>query len=321
MKKKFFVMIVAIIATLSLCTVAFCACNDNTPENELRFVMPDGTPALAAATFLGEKVAIGDYTVSGEIVATTAVQTEMGGEKADVLIAPTNLGASIIKQGTPYKLVAVAVEGSLYVIGKPESVDGRDEITFENLKGKRIASIGMNNTPDKVFRYLVANTDGVEYTDFDIEFVADGAAAQVALMRGSDPCDFAIVGEPAATALGTANGGGYSARMDLQQVWYDLGNDYNFPQASLFVKTKYADDENFVDALLSKLQDNINWIKTNAADVAQYMKDKGSATAFPAPSIPRCGIVVLRPDNDNIKNTITEYLSLMTGVEDWSVLF
>lgn len=325
MKNKFFVMLVSIIAVISLCAFAFCACNDNGQNNQLRFVMPDGTPALAAATFLGQnvKLNIGDttYSINGEIVAATAVQTEIGGEKADILIAPTNLGASLIKQGAPYKLVAVAVEGSLYIIGSPDSVGGRSEITFEDLKGKKIASIGQNNTPDKVFRYLVENTEGVDYSDFDIEFVADGAAAKVAMTRDNDPCDFALVGEPAATALGTPNGGGYSARMDLQQLWLDNGNAYNFPQASLFVKTKYANDENFVNGLLEKLENNIDWIKTNAADVAQYMKDKGSATAFPAQSIPRCGITVLRPDNDNVKNIISQYLYLMTGTEDWSVLF
>lgn len=332
MKNKKFMLIVAIALVAVIAMTALVACNDDSDNNNnnvnhtLRFVMPDGTPALAGATFLDSSVELGNAegginTVSGEIVAATAIQTEMGSGKADALIAPTNAGAALIKKGADYKLVAVAVEGSLYVVGKPDKTANGTSITFDDLKGKRIASIGQNNTPDKVFRYIIDHTAGIEYSDFEIEFVADGPAAKVALTRESNPCDFAIVGEPAATAFGTPNGGGFSARMDLQQKWQDCGFEYNFPQASLFVKTEYANDNVFIENLLSKLNQNIDWIKANASDVAQFMKDKGSTTTFPAPSIPRCGVTVMRTNNQEVRDLIVDYLALMTGSNEWNMIF
>ena len=299
-------------------------------KGELRFVMPDGTPALAAATILGESN-IGGYTVETEIIAATAIQTEIGGEKADLIIAPTNAGANLISKGADYKLVSVAVEGSLYLIGSPEKVGGNNTITLDDLKGKKIASIGQNNTPDKVFKYIIDNTDGVTYDDTNdvitfadgqtaqIEWCADGPAAKVALMRENNPCDFAIVGEPAATAFGTANGGGFSARMDLQAMYKAVnGNESNFPQASLFVKTSLTKDTEFMSALFKALEDSKAWVVANPAEVTAKLQEKGSTSTFPAPSIPRCSVVVTKADNEDVQEAIITYLGLMIPSVNWA---
>ena len=324
--KKISIILVAILLVASLFT--FVACDQ---DDSLRFVMPDGTPALAAMNLLGETTNIGGQNVTAEIVAATSIQTEIGGEKADIIIAPTNAGANLIRQGADYKLVSVMVEGSLYLIGKPEKVGGNSIITLDDLKGKKIASIGQNNTPDKVFKYIIDNTEGVTYDDKNdvitfsdgqtatIEWCADGPAAKDALQRENNPCDFAIVGEPAATAFGTPKGGGFSARMDLQAMYKAVnGNEFNFPQASLFVKTSLTKDAEFMTALLKALEDNKAWVQANPAEVTAKIQEKGSATTFPAPSIARCNIVVNRADNAETKDAIVTYLNLMIPSVNWA---
>ena len=324
--KKITSIVVAILLLMTM--VMFTACND---KGDLRFVMPDGTPALAAMSLLGETTNLGGYNVSAEIVASTAIQTEIGGEKADIIIAPTNAGANLISKGANYKLVSVMVEGSLYLIGNPAKVGGNTTITLDDLKGKRIASIGQNNTPDKVFKYIIDKTEGVTYDDANdiitfsdgqtatIEWCADGPAAKVALLRENNPCDFAIVGEPAATAFGTPNGGGFSARMDLQAMYKAVnGNDANFPQASLFVKTSLTKDKKFMSALLNALSENRDWVIANPSEVTATIQAKGSSTTFPAPSIPRCAIVVNKADNSATQEVIVTYLSLMIPSVNWA---
>ena len=324
--KKITSIVVAILLLMTM--VMFTACND---KGDLRFVMPDGTPALAAMSLLGETTNLGGYNVSAEIVASTAIQTEIGGEKADIIIAPTNAGANLISKGANYKLVSVMVEGSLYLIGNPAKVGGNTTITLDDLKGKRIASIGQNNTPDKVFKYIIDKTEGVTYDDANdiitfsdgqtatIEWCADGPAAKVALLRENNPCDFAIVGEPAATAFGTPNGGGFSARMDLQAMYKAVnGNDANFPQASLFVKTSLTKDKKFMSALLNALSENRDWVIANPSEVTATIQAKGSSTTFPAPSIPRCSIVVNKADNTATQEAIITYLSLMIPAVIWA---
>ena len=324
--KKITSIVVAILLLMTM--VMFTACND---KGDLRFVMPDGTPALAAMSLLGETTNLGGYNVSAEIVASTAIQTEIGGEKADIIIAPTNAGANLISKGANYKLVSVMVEGSLYLICNPAKVGGNTTITLDDLKGKRIASIGQNNTPDKVFKYIIDKTEGVTYDDKNdiitfsdgqtatIEWCADGPAAKVALLRENNPCDFAIVGEPAATAFGTPNGGGFSARMDLQAMYKTVnGNDANFPQASLFVKTSLTKDKKFMSALLNALSENRDWVIANPSEVTATIQAKGSSTTFPAPSIPRCSIVVNKADNTATQEAIITYLSLMIPAVNWA---
>ncbi|MBO7151602.1 MAG: hypothetical protein J6V77_02080, partial [Clostridia bacterium] len=213
----------------------------------------------------------------------------------------------------------------------PAKVGGNTTITLDDLKGKRIASIGQNNTPDKVFKYIIDKTEGVTYDDKNdiitfrdgqtatIEWCADGPAAKVALLRENNPCDFAIVGEPAATAFGTPNGGGFSARMDLQAMYKAVnGNDANFPQASLFVKTSLTKDKKFMSALLNALSENRDWVIANPSEVTATIQAKGSSTTFPAPSIPRCSIVVNKADNTATQEAIITYLSLMIPAVNWA---
>lgn len=344
--KKLATLVVAVLLVATLFT--FVACDPvNTPDNNgggnngggnnggddpiskgnLRFVMPDGTPALAAAKLLGSTT-IDGYQITTEIIAATAIQTEIGGEKADIIIAPTNAGANLINKGADYKLVSVMVEGSLYLIGSPAKVGGNTTITLDDLKGKKIASIGQNNTPDKVFKYIIDNTAGVTYDDTNdiitfsdgqtatIEWCADGPAARVALSRENNPCDFAIVGEPAATAFGKS--GGFTAQMDLQAMYKAVnGDDKNFPQASLFVKTSLANDADFMASLLKALEDSRDWVVANAPEVTTLLQSKGSTSTFPAPSIPRCSIVVNKADNADTKQAIIDYLALMIPAIEW----
>ncbi len=317
---KKIVILIAIVAVIGACVFGLAACGPNSEgPTVLQFVMPDGTPALAGMNFLNKSVTVANYQVEGTIVAATSIQTQIGGEKADIVIAPTNAGATLIKNGAPYKLAAVSVVGNLYVIGNPEKAGGDNLITFEELKGKRIASIGQNNVPDKVFRYVVENTENISYSDFEVEFVADGAAARVALLRDTNPCDFALLAEPAATAFSTPNGGGFSARLDIQEAYKAInGGDGNFPQASLFVKNSLFEDEAFMSALYLKLEENLNWISANPSSVTTAIQEKGSTSTFPAPSIPRCGITVTKADSESIQADIVAALTIMVPSVDWN---
>jgi hypothetical protein len=321
--KKTILMLTIIVAILTA-TLGFSACNDDVEEKTLRVVAPDGTPALAMARLNSDNKTLAGYEMTYEIVASATISTEMTGEKADVLIMPTNAGATLIKKGAPYKLAAVSVEGSLYVVGAEGSGEN-GAVTFADLKDKKIVSIGQNNTPDKVFRYIVDHTDGVSYSDFTVDFVADAAAAKAALIRENEPYDYAIVGEPAATAFGSSaiyanENKKLSHRMDLQKAYKaatatDTFSGYDsFPQASLFIKTSLLSDTTFVNELFAALEASRNWVIANPASVTETLKANGSTAAFPAVSIPRCAVVVKKA-SDN-KEYIKSYLELMSVPTD-----
>ncbi len=119
----------------------------------LRFSAPEGTPALAMLTLASNGKQIGGKNVTYEAVSPSNIASEMAAGKSDIVIMPVNAGANLIRQGKDYKLVSVAVDGSLYMVGNTEN---GGEISFDDLVGKKIACIGKTGVPGLVFRYVMS---------------------------------------------------------------------------------------------------------------------------------------------------------------------
>lgn len=310
MKTKMFTAAM-LVFVLAFAAFGLVACNNNDGDDvttNLRFAVPDGTPALAIARLFDDNKTIDGYNMNYSIVSSSLIVSEMAGEKADILIMPTNAGAmQIVKNNLNYKLVGVSVEGSLFVLGKGEGALTLEGLIASLKSGKTMASIGQNNTPDKVFRYVA----GDEYANIseNIEFVADGPAARAAFQRENNPVDYILVGEPAATAFTGALG--MTQRLDLQAAYSAKSGYTSFPQASLFVKSALAADTEFMNGLFAALEDSKTWINVteNKANITALLALHDSATTFPAGSISRCAVVVKKA-SDN-KAAITAYLNLM----------
>ena len=86
----------------------------------------------------------------------------------------------------------------------------------------------------------------------------------------------------------------------------------------IFVKTSLTKDKKFMSALLNALSENRDWVIANPAEVTAKIQAKGSSTTFPAPSIPRCAIVVNKADNTATKDAIVTYLNLMIPSVNWA---
>ena len=71
---------------------------------------------------------------------------------------PVNAGAKFISNGADYKLVSIAVDGSLYMVGNTEK---GGQITFDDIVGKKIACIGQTGVPGLIFRYVMQK-NGIE---------------------------------------------------------------------------------------------------------------------------------------------------------------
>lgn len=110
-----------------------------------------------------------------------------------------NAGATLINKGADYKLVSVAVDGSLYLVGKNEKAT---TLTIDDIKGKKIACIGQQGVPGLVFRYIlkennltiVDDVKNLNDTSVYVQYAGDGLQAKTAVENGS--VDYAVVGEP-----------------------------------------------------------------------------------------------------------------------------
>lgn len=295
MKKVFkAALMLAIVATLiAALAVGFAACDpkDETP-GALRVAAPEGTPALAIARLKTDNATLAGHAMTYEVVSPSLIAAEMSGGKADVVIMPVNAGANLIRQGADYRLISVAVNGSLFMVG---STDDGGAIEKADIAGSKVACIGQGATPGLVFEYVMRSM-GLEIVAADktpgenqvaVQYVAGGPEAKAQLEN--DNVDFAVVGEPAATTF--KNAMGLNAELDMQAAWKDATGEETYPQAGLFVRTSLAADAVFISALFDALAASKEWVNSNPSEVGAFMKaNLYESAAFPAPSISRCAI-------------------------------
>lgn len=295
MKKKLtaVMLLVALVLSIGLLT----ACNkDNKKGNgndvTLTFAAPEGTPALAIARLITDNKSISGKNVNYKIVNPSNIAKEMQAGLSDLVIMPVNAGATLINKGADYKLVSVAVDGSLYLVGKSETAT---ELTINEIRGKKIACIGQQGVPGLVFRYIlkannisiVDSPEKVSENSVYVQYAGDGLQAKTAVENGS--VDYAVVGEPAATTFKIKFG--FNAQMDLQAEYKKVSGKETYPQAGIFVKSSLTSDAAFMDALFAALKASKDWVKNNPQSVNDFMKANAyESAAFPAPSIAKCNV-------------------------------
>lgn len=295
MKKsiKLVSIVLALVLVLAL-AVGFASCNKKSDDAkaDLRFAAPEGTPALAMLTFAVDGADIDGHKVGYAVVSPSNIAQEMASKSADIVIMPVNAGANLIRQGADYKLVSIAVSGSLYMVAGDNNGDA---LTVNDVKGKKVACIGKTGVPGLVFRYVMTG-NGIGMIESGepsenqvlVQYVADGAAARTLL--SDNQVDFIVVGEPAATA--TKNALSKTRELDMQAAYAAVNsqNGNTYPQAGLFVKTSLANDDSFMNDLFNKLAENKTWVSANASEVTAKAKQLYESAVFPTPSVPRCAI-------------------------------
>lgn len=320
MKKKITAVMLFFVLVLSL--GLFSACNKANKNNgndvtNYTFSAPEGTPALAIARLMVDNKTVAGKNINYKIVNPSNIAKEMSSEKSDLIIMPVNAGATLISKGADFKLVGVAVDGSLYLVGKS---DVAKNLSIDDIKGKRIACIGQQGTPGLVFRYvlkennidIVDSAEKLNAENVFVTYVGDGTLAKTAIENGS--VDFAVVGEPAATTFKAKFG--YRAQMNLQTEYKKVSGEDTYPQAGIFVKTEIATDETFMNELFSALKLSKDWVLANPDNVTDFMKSNAyESAAFPAPSIKNCNIVAERLTDEKKKEIIAFLKNLVPNVQ------
>ena len=324
MKKKLTAVMLLVALVLSIGLLTACNKDDNKGNGNdvtLTFAAPEGTPALAIARLITDNKSISGKNVNYKIVNPSNIAKEMQAGLSDIVIMPVNAGATLINKGADYKLVSVAVDGSLYLVGKSETAT---TLTIDDIKGKRIACIGQQGVPGLVFRYIlkenniniVDDVKNLNDTSVYVQYAGDGLQAKTAVENGS--VDYAVVGEPAATTFKIKFG--FNAQMDLQAEYKKVSGKETYPQAGIFVKSSLSSDTAFMDALFTALKASKEWVKNNPQSVNDFMKANAyESVAFPAPPIAKSNVNAEKLTAEKKAEVLAFLKNLAPGV-DWDTV-
>lgn len=324
MKKKLTAVMLLVALVLSIGLLTACNKDDNKGNGNdvtLTFAAPEGTPALAIARLITDNKSISGKNVNYKIVNPSNIAKEMQAGLSDLVIMPVNAGATLINKGADYKLVSVAVDGSLYLVGKSETAT---TLTIDDIKGKKIACIGQQGVPGLVFRYIlkannisiVDDVKNLNDTSVYVQYAGDGWQAKTAVENKS--VDYAVVGEPAATTFKMKFG--FNAQMDLQAEYKKVSGKETYPQAGIFVKSSLSSDTAFMDALFAALKASKEWVKDNPQSVNDFMKANAyESAAFPAPSIAKCNVNAEKLTAEKKAEVLAFLKNLAPGV-DWDTV-
>ena len=299
------------LAMVAVACFALVACGEKPGDKDIienvTFSAPEGTPALAMLRLATDNAKIGDISVTYKVVKPANIAAEMSAKTSDIVIMPVNGGANLIRQGAGYKLVGIAVDGSLYMVGNTEK---GGKISIDDIKGKRIACIGQTGVPGLVFRYVLS-ANGIAIVDentapsenqVSVRYAADGTAAAQLLQGGQ--VDFMVVGEPAATAQSKRLK--LNAEMNLQSEYAKASGASNYPQAGLFVSERLYSNEKFMNELFDALAASKTWVSGHKAEVTSFAQTNLYESAnFPAIAIDRCALNATRLDDVQKAQVIT----------------
>ena len=274
--------------------------------------------ALAAVNLVDEIAKNGSFDKLGkvEIIQSSAISTRA--LDADLAIVPANLAANLYNKGTDIKLLATVTQGNLYVLGANSEVK-----SLSDLVGKRVFSIGQGSVPDFIFQTLLTN-EGIVYEQGDaavggkvvITYVADGSGVMSQLVSANKNGEEAIgvIAEPAASK-GLAQSG-ITELFDLQKLWkeYTGSQTLGYPQAVLIAKADVCEsDPEFVDALLTEMEKNGDFIVENSERVSEILvkayPQTSLNTAMGAQTLSRCNCDLVR-----ISESKDDYVSMLSAI-------
>lgn len=277
--------VISIILIFSLALVVLAGCTskvDNEPETveaseevvealeniSIKVAAPAGAPTLSMIRMFKEEPSFGEHVEisyesvqSPDLLASRIISGEV-----DIAVVPTNLAASLYNRGVDYKLVGSSVWGVLYIVGN-EEVN-----SWEDLRGKKIHTLGRGLTPDIVLRYILSN-HGID-PDEDVTLTYMGGATELAPAFIAGKSDIAVIPEPALSNVMMKKENAVIL-FDLQEEWSKL-NDSNssYPQASLIIKNELIENNpEFVEMFLQEYKESINWLHGNAEKAGEYSEE------------------------------------------------
>lgn len=308
MKKKLALIFASIMSVFIFVACKNAAVTENTKSveeiKEIKFIVPDGLPAISAAKMIKEKPEIDkNYNIeySIEQSADTLATSVMKGEP-DIAIVPSNVAAIVYNKNKEYKIAGTVGWGSIYLGSSDPEVT-----SIDGFKGKEVYNIGKGLTPDIIAR-AVFKDKGID-VDNEINFSYVDGVTELAPVILSGKAQYAIIPEPALSTVQAKNEN-FKTILNLNDEWKALNNsEYGYPQATIIVKSDLIDDDKeFVKKVLDKVEESCKWIYEDKENLGAYCEEIGVSAKKP--------IIMNAVDRSNIK-----YVGIKDCYKEYKIYF
>ena len=217
------------------------------------------------------------------------VRKMMIDETAGFAILPSTIAAIVYNKGMNYRLVAVPVWGTLYLVGSDTTVTGWNDLT-----GKRVYVMARGMTPDILFRYLLYKNglEPAKEVTIDYSFPTHIDLAQ-AVRAGK--ASLAVLSEPQASLVLRDN-------ISMRRI-FSLDEEWKHFEGTPLAETAFMarneileNHPDLVEQLMGSYAYSTEWVKAHpdsaAALIVRYGILPDSMAALDA--IPRINLKFVR---------------------------
>jgi NitT/TauT family transport system substrate-binding protein len=234
-------------------------------ETQLNILVPMGAPSIAVIPVLKEDIHSVNLVSGSDPLQAALISPS---PEYDIIIAPVNLGASLIsKNSSQYRLWGVVTWGNLYIVGENEEV-----LKEEGM----LALFGENAVPQKIFDSVKSKMD-LRLTPAYYPSVND-AQAQLLTQK----VRAAMLAQPlAAATIAKAKESGKELKIiaNLQTLWKDSTGTENYPQAAIFVlESSYEKSKAAIEDQIALMKSYVDtcWGESSTleADIIELTEEK-----------------------------------------------
>ncbi len=180
---------------------------------------------------------------------------------ADFAILPTTMAAILYNKGLDYRLIAIPVWGTLYLVGEDTTIT-----RWEDLRNKRVHVMAKGMTPDVLFRYLLQKNGINPDKDITLDY-SFPTHNKLANAIAAGQAKLGVIPEPLVSLVMHKNKKVHPV-FDLNLEWSKQQNAPIAMTAFLGKKSILKENLPLVEQLISSYKNSTQWVNQNPDSAA-----------------------------------------------------
>jgi len=222
---------------------------------------------------------------------------------ADFVILPATMAAVTYNKGLDYRLAAIPVWGTLYLVGRDTTVK-----IWNDLRGRRVYVMARGMTPDELFRYLLRKNGIDPEKDISLDYSFPTHIALAGAV-GAGRAPLAVLSEPLASMV-IYNDKNIRRIFSLNDEWALLAGTPLAETAFMVKNSIVKNNRELIERILASYEASTRWVNTYPDSAASMIVRYGILPVYDAAieAIPLSNLKFVRAAS--IKKEIYEYLQI-----------